>query len=69
MVFMGGADRAAPEMEMDTPLAELLRDAQPELEALGWTVVWLEEHDHMTAFAAEVGVPVVRGFLDRVLQP
>jgi len=69
MVFMGGADRAAPEMDMDTPLAELLRSAQPELEALGWTVVWLSDHDHMTALAADAGLPVVRRFLDRVLEP
>jgi hypothetical protein len=64
---MGGADTALPEMEIDTPLAELLREAQSDLEPLGWTVVWLEDQDHMSASTPEVAAPIVRGFLDSVL--
>jgi len=67
LTFMGGADSAAPEMDMETPLAELLRTAQPDLEALGWSVVWLEDQDHLGASMPEVAVPVVRDFLDSVL--
>ena len=63
MAFMGTADEGVPAQGVDTPLAVILREAQHELDAMGWRIAWLEGGDHMTTIQASMSLPVVRDFL------
>lgn len=68
MVFMGTEDNGdgMPEQYL-TPLAEYLREAEGDLQEMGWQVEWLEGKNHLTATAPDVALPVVRSFFLEVL--
>ncbi len=66
MIYMGDRDHGQGLGDRwQTSLSDLVRHAQPELEHVGWTVHWLPGHEHMTANAADVAMPVVRDFFRR----
>ena len=46
--FFGENDDGVPELGLPVPLAELTRSRRGDLERLGWTVVEIPGHDHMT---------------------
>ena len=64
MAFMGECDHADGAPGNGPPLADYLREAQPVLETLGWTIRWIPGGNHLTSVAPEVAVPLVREFLD-----
>jgi pimeloyl-ACP methyl ester carboxylesterase len=68
MAFMGSEDTAdSLPKEYATPLADLLRNAEPELRELGWEIAYFEGEGHLGAVRAEVALPAVQDFLRRAL--
>lgn len=69
MAFIGTRDDGAPAHGVDIPLADQVREAEPELLAMGWRVEWLDGEDHLSGVKSEVALPTVRDFLRASLLP
>jgi len=63
--FFGEHDVGAPESGLPVALAELTRSRRDDLEALGWVVTEIPDHDHMTLMAEpQLVVSTIRQVLD-----
>jgi pimeloyl-ACP methyl ester carboxylesterase len=66
LVFMGDRDSGQGAAQV-IPLADNLREAEHALRALGWQVVWLPGHDHLSAESPEVTSHLVHRFFSEAL--
>ena len=66
LVYMGDRDEAQGLVER-VPLADLLRSAEWQLRDLGWKLVWLAGHDHISARRPEISLALVSEFFREAL--
>jgi pimeloyl-ACP methyl ester carboxylesterase len=68
LLLMGDKDCAEGLPESNSlPLAEIVREEEAELRALGWDIVWLAGQDHGTAQRPDLSVGKIREFFNRAL--